>query len=533
MHQIKGWGEASTSLCARAVAEVQALCQSSFRGVELGSPNALCCTRGCASILGTLQDLSTEALDAGDADAVTTCAHGHHTLLQSFVGMLPGAEDGHAAELLYWLRIVQHHVHHESATAAAAVGIDDVDDASDGDTITSQATPPVYTSLATALVRWTAHTFREAGATSSACPRVWVAVRHDDNHSPTLVLRPVCEHPQCLHAVRTQSRRRAMNDVTSLVAAALDCGHGSRTSSVPLRMLAERSGRVLAALTLAVAYGDEDMQTLRHEHILSAVEAMLTVLPIDAQAPVGRLSKLHKALRKPLRWVQVVAHQPRVGDGAGHAQSHLWLCKHHAEHTELAQSRVREKRSVEVVTMLVEWYWHDGQRSRVFDRMCTATLEHAFQSKLPQATLRCRDHMQTVQFLASGMVVKESGARVGRVSLKTYVFVCVCDVKHVDIMCHIVWNNAVTRHPFPPHWHVQSSDNFTQEDLTSGPEFDDVQQRLHDSLPDATLIRVTRCVDTKCSIRSACMSRTQYSRFVLHLKQHSQPLPMAAILSAM
>jgi len=338
--------------------------------------------------------------------------------------MLPGAEDGHAAELLYWLRIVQHHVHHESATAAAAVGIDDVDDASDGDTITSQATPPMYTSLATALVRWVAHTFHEAGATSSTCPRVWVPVGHDDNHPPTLVLRPVCEHPQCLHAVLPHSRR-AMADVTSLVAPH-DCGvDGVHTSVIPLRTLAKRSGRVLAALTQAQEYGDEGEQTLRHECILSAAEAMLAVLPMDAQAPVSRLSNLHKALRKPLRLVQVVAHRQRVDDAAAHAQSHLWLCKHHAEHTELAHSRQREKRSVEAVSMLVEWYWHDGQCSHVFDCMCTATLEHAIQSKLPQATLRCRDHMQTVQFLASGMVVKESGARVGRVSLKTYVFVCV------------------------------------------------------------------------------------------------------------
>ena len=57
-------------------------------------------------------------------------------------------------------------------------------------------------------------------------------------------------------------------------------------------------------------------------------------------------------------------------------------------------------------------------------------------------------------------------------------------------MCHIVWN--AVRHPFPPHWHVSSMENFTQEELTSGPEFEDVQQRLHASLPDATLIRVTR-----------------------------------------
>ena len=414
-HQIKGWGDASMSLCARVVAEVQSLCQSSFRGVELQAPTAMCCTGGCDNTLGTLHDLASAALRGGDAHAVTTCAHGHATRLQPFVGMLPGAEDAHAAQLLYWLRIVQDHLRRESS---AAVGIDD--DASSCDDTASLS---MFTSLTTALVRWAAHSFHEAGTPSSHCPRVWVPVRHDNNGS-TLVLRPVCEHAECLHAVRTQSRR-GTDDVTSLVATRDGHRHagvdGSHVSTVPLRTLAERSGRVLAALTQATSYGDEELLTFPASSISAAVDALLTALPPDAQASIQRLSDLHKALRKPLRWVQVVAQRHRAD-----ALSHRWLCTHHAKDTELARLRERQHEIFEAVSMLVEWSWHDGQRSCVFDRLCTATLEQAFQSKCTEVKLHCSDHTQTVQFLPSGMVMKESGARVGRVSLKTYA--CGCSV---------------------------------------------------------------------------------------------------------
>ena len=388
----------------------------------------MCCTRGCANTLGTLHDLATAALRGGDAHAAahaaTTCTHGHATRLQPFVGMLPGAEDAHAAQLLYWLRIVQDHLCRESTPA---VGVEDVDTSSDNDGGDDATTPSMFTSLATALVRWAAHTFHEAGTPSSHCPRVWVLVRHDNNGS-TLVLRPVCEHAECLHAVRTQPRG-AMDDVASLVATRN--GHrsarvdGSHASTVPLRTLAERSGRVLAALTQSTSYGDEELLTFPVSSISAAADALLTALPPDAYAPIQRLSDLHKALRKPLRWVQVVAHRPQAD-----ALSHRWLCTHHAKDTELARLRERQHEIVEAVSMLVEWSWHDGQHLRVFDGLCTATLEQAFQSKCPAVKLHCSDHTQTIQFLPSGMVMKESGARVGRVSLKTCVallrVLCVC-----------------------------------------------------------------------------------------------------------
>jgi len=335
-----------------------------------------------------------------------------------------------------------------------------------------------------------------------------VPVRHGNN-GPTLVLRPVCEHAECLHAVLPHSRR-GTDDVTSLVATRDGHRHagvdGSHVSTVPLRTLAERSGRVLAALTQALTYGDEGEQTMHESSISTAVDALLTALPPDAQASIQRLSDLHTALRKPLRWVQVVAHRQRLGRGAVDALSHMWLCKLHANETELAQLRKRQQQLVEAVSLSVEWSWHDGQCLRAFDRLCTATLEHAFRTKRTEVELHCSDHAQTVQFLPSGMVVKESGAHVVRVSLKTYVhrlsvctsamlymggWVTVAGVSNLSIL-----RACVCRHPFPPHWHAPSLDNYSSVELPSGTEFEQVQRRFHASLPRGTmeLLSVTRCV---------------------------------------
>ena len=357
----------------------------------------------------------TQAL-SDDDHAEATWSHGHTT--------------PHATELLYWLGIVQDHVRSQRSGTTCS---DDEDSADDGDT-TAEPRARMYTSLATALVRWTEHTFRKAGILSSRCPRVWVPVRHDDgpSHRQSLVLRPVCEHPECLHAVRTQSRR-AKNDVTSLVATHNTREHvgshgvnGNHVSTVPLCALAERSGQVLAVLTEAAAYGDDSEQLLHHDNVSAAIDALRAAVPINAQVSIQRLSDLHEALRKPLRWVQVVADTQRVGSGAGHALSHLWLCAHHANDAEMARLREREQQFAEAVSMSVEWNWHDGRGICVFDHLCTATLEHAFRTKRTEVDLHCSDHRQTVQFLPSGMVVKGSGARVGRVPLKTYVCVYGC-----------------------------------------------------------------------------------------------------------
>ena len=409
------------SLCARVVAEVQSVRQSSFHGVKLHPPTAVCCTRGCTKTLDTLQRLSTAALTAGDPDAVTRCKNGHTTRLQPFVGLLPGAEDALAAELMYWLRVVQHRVRCDAVGSS---------DNGDGDAIVPPLHAHMFTSLVTALVRW-AHTF-DAAAPSSRCPRVWVPVLGSSSrHDPPLVLRPVCEHTKCLHAVLPYVRR-GMADVTSLVATRGGEVDRGQTSTFPLRTLAERSGRVLAALTQAPSYGDELEQTMSQDKILAAVEGLLAHLPLDEQASIQRLSDLHKDLRKPLRWVRVVARRQGLPRGAAQAQSHRWLCKLHATETELAHVRERQHEVIETVSMLVEWYWHDDVGSHAFDHVCTATLEHALQSKLAEAALHCGNHTQTVQFLASGIVMKESGARVCRVSLKTCVTVFV-------VCCALVW----------------------------------------------------------------------------------------------
>ena len=304
---------------------------------------------------------------------------------------------------------------------------DDRDDGivRDSDDNVSTPTPDARMCAVSAdrLVQWAARLFaEEAGVPSPRCPRVWVAVpqpvrRNSTLRHQALVLRPVCEHAECMHAVRTHSRQ-ATGDVTSLVVAhdASDVD-GSRTSTVPLRRLAVHCARVLAALTRAA--GDEDEQTIHHDSMLAAAKALQSALSPDARVSVKHLSELHKALREPLRWVHVAA--PRRQGVNRDSRPHLWLCRRHAECVELARLRQRLHHSDEALSKLVQWYWHDGQSSHAFGPVCNTALEHALQFGLEEVDVHCSGSTHTVQFLPSGMVIKESGARVDRV-LK----VCVC-----------------------------------------------------------------------------------------------------------
>ena len=79
---------------------------------------------------------------------------------------------------------------------------------------------------------------------------------------------------------------------------------------------------------------------------------------------------------------------------------------------------------------------------------------------------------------------------------------CICFVAVVSNM----WMPANDyRHPFPPHWHVPSFDNYTSVELTSGTEFEQVQREFHASVPRGTmeLLSVTRYVP----VRPACVPR--------------------------
>ena len=53
---------------------------------------------------------------------------------------------------------------------------------------------------------------------------------------------------------------------------------------------------------------------------------------------------------------------------------------------------------------------------------------------------------------------------------------------------------GATSHPFLPAWEIPSNDNdnFTSTELTSGDEFSFVEEKLHASLPNVTLLCVTR-----------------------------------------
>jgi len=211
----------------------------------------MCCATGCRQTVGGLQDLAASAMASPSASAVKACPFGHSTQLQPLVGMVSVARDGHEAELQYWLHTT------ESMCSEAQCGEEDI-----------ILPPHMCTSLASALVKWSASTLQEDISRPSVCPRVWVAVCHRD---ASLVLRPVCEHPECLHAMRF--KRRGCGIVADVLhpsfararhvhAPPTDTGVEAGTAAkIPLRQLAMLSGRALAVLTQDAEYGDEAMQS--------------------------------------------------------------------------------------------------------------------------------------------------------------------------------------------------------------------------------------------------------------------------------
>ena len=100
----------------------------------------------------------------------------------------------------------------------------------------------------------------------------------------------------------------------------------------------------------------------------------------------------------------------------------MWLCESHANATELHRVRLREQECVNTVSMLVQWYWHDGRQLCAYNPKNNALLERGVQRK--QRLVRLSSSScgpQTVLLHATPMIVEDSGARVVRVSRETYV----------------------------------------------------------------------------------------------------------------
>ena len=412
--QVKGWGSASLVLCARVLSEAKSLRNTSFTGLELEAPTALCCSTGCNSAVGNVQDLATTAMRGMDPNAVITCSDGHATRLEHFVGLVPDAKSGQAAELQYWLAVA------DVRTRDSSHGV---------------RTLPLHmrTSLATSLVRWSASLWPDNGVDASSCPRVWVGVLHprDDR----LLLRPVCEHTECLHAVRPFQRRSRSVGTWTGIQASLSSVLGEDITRretrahilVPVRALAGQSGRVLA-LVSSGSSRDDDAQTLDPEDLSDGISEVMARVPEHAKVPNSVFSSVHADLQHPLHWVQVAAHGSGPSDG-GDSLSKLWLCKHHADNTELKQLRRREQVMAAAVSQLAQWYWHDGHVSHAYGHACNTQLETAFRCGEARVVLHvapadgvdASGTVHTVRLRTSSMRVMESDATVVRICSKVYV----------------------------------------------------------------------------------------------------------------
>ena len=292
--QIRGWGSASLVLCARVLSESTSLRTSSFTGLELEAPTAMCCSSDCKSAIGAVKDLATTAMRGMDPNAVVTCSDGHATRLHHFVGLIPDTKNGHAAELQYWLAVAESR-------------------ASDSNHSAATLPPHIRASLAASLVRWSACLWQGniADPVVAHCPRVWVGVRHarDD----TLLLRPVCEHTECLHAVRPFQHRGVgtwsgvQASLSSMQVDGITHHETDAHIQVPVQDLMQRSGRVLALVSSGDSRDDE-AQTLDPEDVLDGVTAVVTCVPAHAKVSNSIVASVHAGLRHPLQWVQVTAH---------------------------------------------------------------------------------------------------------------------------------------------------------------------------------------------------------------------------------
>lgn len=385
------------------LAEVQSLQLASFTGLDLDSPTALCCVGGCRKVIGKLQDLAMEAVHGTNPHGMVFCANRHETPLHHFVGMVPGAKGGLEAELLYWRHVA------EAYTST-----------SDEGTVTLPA--HIRTAMTTALVRWSASMWQEDGVRPSRCPRLWVGVRRA--RDAALLLRPMCEHLECLHALRPfqQTQVGTWGGLRAALSGHNDTmAHGDSATApaqrVAIRDMMEQSGRVLETVTRDETCRDYDAQTLNPEDVSDGVETVLTSIDQGTMVPESALTSIHDGLRHPLQWERVLT-RPSDGDAT---LSRLWLCKRHADSTKLKQVQQQQQAMVLAVSRLVQWFWHDGESPHAYGHECTALLESAYQNKDRQVVLHAApsDSIHTVQLYKSPMRVVESGATVLRISGET------------------------------------------------------------------------------------------------------------------
>ena len=508
MCQVRGWGESSLELCARVVAEVRSLRDSTFVGLRLQQPVAVCCAPACHHAIGYLSALAEEALHAGTARAITRCPAGHATELLPLVGMQPhSGDDGHAAELRYWLRTCRARMDSRGggwagAGAAAGAGAGAGGTGEDvGGTATVLDTRTggagngglaryMCVSLASALVRWSGHMWNGSvsgsgsssgsgsggGVATVPCPRVWVVVRNDDRQ---YTLRPVCEHIDCLHAMAEVYR--SVGNVTDVVASPLmqqlahqrqrqrqtqpqhnhrgddgidavragetdahtpssmaggapatphddvaSCTGDTCDSGVPLYTLVHRCSQTLELLRRVAAYTHRGVTTVPPDKIAAAMEGATAVIPKDARVLASTLAEVHEQLDRPLQLQPVLPHA--VAGGRRDMLSHLWLCQHHAKHTELQQVRESHRRCAETVSSLVQWVWHNGSAYHNFSRDHNAQLEHAFRKRLSHVKLvmtptsaMTRSTTTWTVMLHEPMTVRGKGYSVFRISGATYV----------------------------------------------------------------------------------------------------------------
>ena len=289
---------------ARLAEELCSLLAATYHGFvepadgEPFGPRVLCRRQDCSGDLGTLAQVCDTALATVAATHTVKCpACHHHMKLRPYVGLATGATNKDSAALDYWLAYL----------SSEKVDVDQVRE--------------LRKTLVDVLLRW--------APPMPDIPRLWVAVAGDgavSTHagvttpvaqpsSPPL-LRPVCAHPDCLHAVATSiilTQEATLPPAERLVACRNSKGVVSRLKRV-----------AKAVRVCACAQGHELQTAVPNERLQRGMQHMEELLAAQSQGQLRQYGDAMQVLQDVFGWLQEPLDQVQDGESR-----ELFVCKKH------------------------------------------------------------------------------------------------------------------------------------------------------------------------------------------------------------
>jgi len=300
-------GEWPFWLAARLVEELCSLLNTTYPGFtrthagDVLAPLVMCTQQDCTGVLGSLAEVCDDALrQVADVSTKKCPVCQCRVLLRPYIGLAAGVATEDGADLEYWLKYL------------TSEGVD-----------LKQVRESCNT-LVDVLMRWS--------PSLPDVPPLWVPVPSDASGAPsTLRLRPVCAHPDCLHAVLAHTIEQDSVSVRGLA---------SSTDHEEAVTFLQRVAQALGVFTRAQR---SDLQTLTQHQLSQGVVQLRELVgsvsgerhnvacTLSEHTYVQALQDLYKLLGSPLE--QVMEGESRQ----------LFVCSHHhSAYTQRRQLSVRQ-----------------------------------------------------------------------------------------------------------------------------------------------------------------------------------------------